>query len=164
MSRDGDARRAMDALIAMSLRFYWSNPDPERPALPGRRRPDRPGRPTIPAWSRTVSLIAPIERGALVLERMSALRARFDLSPAELHLLGLGRRRHRRAGSVRQFYAASVAGVRAQGRIGMLARLLASQAFTAACLGDTRTAVPAAAEAAALAAETGQPAWTLTAR
>jgi len=164
LRRDGDMRRALDGLVAMSLRFYWSNPDREtiQLYLTVADQIDVPK--DDPRLVATVAMIAPVERGAVSLERMADLRLRFDLSPVELQLLGLA------AGGIgaldmsAQFYAAAVAGVRSQGRIGLLAQLLTSQAFTAACLGDTRVAVPAAAEATALATETGQQAWALTAQ
>jgi DNA-binding CsgD family transcriptional regulator len=163
LRRDGDEQRAIDAIVVMSLRFYWSNPPVQ----------------TIQAYlavadafgeakehvrlTGAIGLIAPVQRGAVTLSRLRQLRARFDLTPAEQHLLGLS------AGGIgalplsAQFFSSAVAGIRAQGRVGVLAQLLTSQAFTLACQGDTRVARPTAAEAAALAAETGQPAWTLTA-
>ncbi|MBG0563776.1 ATP-binding protein [Actinoplanes aureus] len=164
LRRDGDEQRAVGALVAMSLRFYWSNASVEtiQAYLTVADNFDAPKE--DPRMIATVGLIAPIERGAVTLERMTQLITRFDLAPAEQQLLGLS------AGGIgalhlsAQFFAAAVAGVRAQGRVGLLAQLLTSQAFTAASLGDTRVALPAAAEAAALAAETGQAAWALTAR
>jgi ATP/maltotriose-dependent transcriptional regulator MalT len=55
--------------------------------------------------------------------------------------------------------AVSVAGLRAQGRLGMLAQALVSRAFTAIHIGDWTLAVPAAEEAGRLARETAQPRW-----
>jgi len=164
LNSDGDARRALDGLIAMSLRFYWSNPQPRTVQLYLTVADRLDVAKDDPGLIATVAMIAPIERGAASLERMTEVQSRFDLSPAELQLLGLA------AGGIgaldmsARFYAAAVAGVRAQGRIGTLAQLLTSQAFTAASLGDTRVAGPAAAEAAALARETDQRMWALTAR
>jgi ATP/maltotriose-dependent transcriptional regulator MalT len=53
--------------------------------------------------------------------------------------------------------AASVAGLRAQGRLGLLARALGAQAWSAAHLVDLQVAVPVAEEASRLARETSQP-------
>ncbi|RSM69611.1 LuxR family transcriptional regulator [Actinoplanes sp. ATCC 53533] len=163
LRRDGDRRRAMDALIAMSLRFYWSNPPAATIQAYLTVADDIDAPKDDPRMIATVGLIAPVERGAVTLERMTELRARFDLSPTEQQLLGLSASGTGALHLSAQFFGAAVAGVRAQGRVGVLAQLLASQAFTAAYLGDARTARPAATEAAALAAETGQPAWALTA-
>ncbi|GIE29383.1 LuxR family transcriptional regulator [Actinoplanes italicus] len=163
LRRDGDQQRAIDALIVMSLRFYWSNPPVQTIQAYLAVADEFDSSKENPRLTAAVGLIAPVQRGAVTLERMTQLRARFDLTPAEQQHLGLS------AGGIgalplsAQFFSAAVAGIRAQGRVGVLAQLLTSQAFTAACQGDTRMARPTAAEAAALAAETGQPAWTLTA-
>jgi DNA-binding CsgD family transcriptional regulator len=53
--------------------------------------------------------------------------------------------------------AASVAGLRAQGRLGLLARALGAQAWSAAHLVDLAVAIPVTAEASRLAHETSQP-------
>jgi DNA-binding CsgD family transcriptional regulator len=55
------------------------------------------------------------------------------------------------------FLAISAASLRAQGRLGLLARALALQAWSAAQLADLGAAIPAAAEARRLAQETRQP-------
>jgi DNA-binding CsgD family transcriptional regulator len=164
LRRDGDRQRAVDGLLAMSLRFYWSNPDTAtvQAYLTVADAIDAPK--DDPRMAAVMGLIAPVERGAVTLERMTQLRTRFDLSAADLQLLGLSASGTGALHLSAQFFAAAVAGVRAQGRVGMLAQLLTSQAFTAAWLGDTRVALPAAVEAAALATETGQPAWALTAQ
>ncbi|EEP74779.1 transcriptional regulator [Micromonospora sp. ATCC 39149] len=164
LRREGDLRRAADALHAMGLRFFWSNAEPETIQLYLDVADQFDAVEEDPRLVATVAMIAPIERGAVSLERITQLRTRFDLNPAELHALGLASGAIGALDMAAQFYAAAAAGVRAQGRIGVLAQLLTSQAFTAANLGDARVAVPAAAEAASLATETGQPAWALTAR
>jgi ATP/maltotriose-dependent transcriptional regulator MalT len=56
-----------------------------------------------------------------------------------------------------RFQAAAAAGLRAQGRLGLLPRALAQQAWNAAHLADLRAAIPAAEEARRLAQETRQP-------
>ncbi|MEU5696232.1 LuxR C-terminal-related transcriptional regulator, partial [Actinosynnema sp. NPDC020468] len=56
-----------------------------------------------------------------------------------------------------RFSAAAVPGLRATGRLGLLARALAVQAWSRARLGDPLGASPVAAEAAAFARETRQP-------
>lgn len=58
---------------------------------------------------------------------------------------------------------ASVAALRAQGRLGLLARALTLQAWSTAQLADLGTAIPAAEEAHQLAQETAQPLITATA-
>jgi DNA-binding CsgD family transcriptional regulator/energy-coupling factor transporter ATP-binding protein EcfA2 len=164
LARDGDTERAMSMVTRMALRFYWSNPDPATVQLYLTVADGIDVSKMDARMVAAIALIAPIERGAVSLERMAELRTRFDLGPAELDLLGMA------AGGIgaldmsAHFYASAVTGVRTQGRIGLLAQVLTNQAFTAAALGDTNVAVPAATEAAALAEETGQRVWALTAR
>jgi DNA-binding CsgD family transcriptional regulator len=55
----------------------------------------------------------------------------------------------------------AAADYRTQGRIGSLVGALSTAASAAAALGDTRAALPLAAECVALAQETGQPMWAL---
>src|SRR6516162_6193206 len=62
-----------------------------------------------------------------------------------------------------RFEAAAAAGLRAQGRLGLLPRALAQQAWNAALLADLGAAIPAAEEARRLAQETRQPLVTATA-
>jgi len=57
------------------------------------------------------------------------------------------------------FLGGAVAGLRRQGRLGLLAQGLVSQAFSAIHTGEWDVAVPAAAEAGRLARETAQPFW-----
>ncbi|GAB3840350.1 hypothetical protein GCM10027610_047810 [Dactylosporangium cerinum] len=164
LRRDGDLRRAVDGLVAMSLRFFWSNP-PQSTIQAYLTVADAIDVPKDDVrMIAAVGLIAPVERGVVTLERMAQLRTRFDLAPAELQLLGLSASGTGALTLSAEFYASAAAGVRAQGRVGVLAQLLTSQAFNAACLGDARLALSAAVEAADLATETGQPAWALTAR
>ncbi len=61
------------------------------------------------------------------------------------------------------FFAVASDGLRAQGRLGHLARLLTLQAWAAIYLADWDLAVPAAEEASQLAAETREPLWAASA-
>jgi DNA-binding CsgD family transcriptional regulator len=61
------------------------------------------------------------------------------------------------------FCTAAIDSARAQGRLGALPRLLATQAILAVRLPDLDVAIPAAEEARRLAAELGQPIWLATA-
>ncbi len=59
----------------------------------------------------------------------------------------------------RPFLAAAAAGLRLQGRLGLLAQALVSEAFSAIFTGDWNVAISAAEEAGRLARETTQPVW-----
>ena len=58
-----------------------------------------------------------------------------------------------------RFLATAVDGLRSQGRLGNLARLLVIQSWDATCLGEWPTALSMADEAERLAAETSEPVW-----
>jgi ATP/maltotriose-dependent transcriptional regulator MalT len=62
------------------------------------------------------------------------------------------------------FCATAIAELRSEGRLGLLARCLAAQAWSAAHLGDLSVAIPAAEEAAQLSRETMQPIMLATAQ
>jgi len=62
------------------------------------------------------------------------------------------------------YLAAAVDGYRAQGRLGLVAQALVTQAWAAVHLANAQIASPAAEEATRLADETGQPRWAAAAR
>ncbi|GIJ70458.1 ATP-binding protein [Virgisporangium ochraceum] len=164
LSRDGEVQRASDFLMLMILRFYWSNPDRgivDR-YLEVADGIDLPA--DDPRVVAATALIDPVGRGTAALERMARLQARFDLSPAQQHMLGLGAAGLGAHDLAVRFYASAVAGLRVQGRIGLLAQVLTAQASAAAYQGDATAATALATEASALATETNQPAWMLTSR
>lgn len=159
----GDHEQALDSLVLISLRCFWSNPDaPTRAAvIAAAERLDVS--PLDPRLVVVLGLVAPVERGAVVLERMSQLLPRFDMSASQLEMVGTAGSAVGALAASMVFHAAAVAGLRYGGRLGTLAQALVGQAWTAAQLGDTRLGLTAATEGAALAAETGQPSWVLTA-
>ncbi|WP_284044082.1 LuxR family transcriptional regulator [Actinoplanes sp. M2I2] len=160
---DGDAELALTELASNAMRFYWSNADRstrmamidavERFELAA----DDPYRIAV------LALAAPLERGPEVIAALERRSRQLDGTTEELDLLataasGLGSWRR----SLILSRAASDS-LRAEGRLGQLARTLVTEATVAAQLGDVRLAEQAAIEAAALTEETGQPRWALTA-
>ncbi len=98
--------------------------------------------------------VRPVEQGDSVI---AAFRAGTPDDPATCRLLGSAALQ---VGAFEQSVRFSVAAqrdFRAQGQFGLLARALAVEAWSRTRLGDIATAEPAAAEAAELAEETGQP-------
>ncbi|GAA0505432.1 LuxR family transcriptional regulator [Paractinoplanes deccanensis] len=164
LRREGDLRRAVDAMLAMTVLFVWSNPDAGTARLYLEVADRLGGAEDDPRLVGMIAMIAPIERGAVCLERIARLRTRFDLSPFEHQTLGLASSALGALDVAAHFYAEAATGARAQGRIGVLAQLLSTQAFVAAFQSDSTTAMTAATEGVSLAAETGQRAWGLTAR
>ncbi len=161
-ARDGSAF-ALRWLAWVSMRWFFSNPTREvrAPVLAAIERLAVP--PDDPQIVTSLAVIAPVERGRQVLARLDSLSRASWVSPGNLLQLGFA------ADAVGAFplgarlYAEAIAGMRARGPFGSLAQALVGQATSAARLADTRFGVVAAAEARALAVETRQPQWVLTA-
>jgi DNA-binding CsgD family transcriptional regulator len=164
MCRDGATDAALDSLLAISLRVYWSNPDGEMVDRLVRAAEGIAAHPDDPRLVATLATIAPVARGAWALRRLHALRAGGDLSSRDEGSLGLGAAALGANPLAIAFQTTAEAGLRAQGRIGVLSKTLVSHAMNAAYLGDARAARTLAAEADLLAAETGEGGWRLTAR
>lgn len=159
----GRGDRALEALLFVALRCWWANPD--------RRLRDDLVRvaerldvsPLEPRLVAVLGLVAPVERGAVVLDRMNTLLNRLDIEPEDLHWLAVAASGVGALGPSAVFVAESIAALREQGRLAPLAQALVTQAWTAAQLGDTILGMTAAAEAGALAAETRLPSFAVTA-
>ncbi|MEU4220027.1 AAA family ATPase [Actinoplanes sp. NPDC026623] len=157
VAADGHVDVALRLLNGAALRSFWTGSDARgghgivevAEALPiGRDDPDLVA---------ILAFAAPIERGAVVIDglRRSAARAGGDVEA--LRLVGSA------AVIVGAFdlagtcCAGALAGLRAQGRLGLLARALGAQAWSAAHLADLNVGIPAAEECTRLARETSQP-------
>jgi DNA-binding CsgD family transcriptional regulator len=152
----GDVERAVRTLYMVALRCYWSNPDAETRRLvlaTAERLPVSPAHPML-LW--IFGLVAPVERGAIVLERLP--RAAAAASGDHLAEFDLGFAASAIGDCERslELLTTATAGLRAQGAVGALGQALVSQAWTAICLGNWTVAATAAEEAARLAEETLQ--------
>jgi DNA-binding CsgD family transcriptional regulator len=157
VAADGDIDLAVRILWSAALRCFWTEPGPaarERIVDVAERLP------LDPLDARVLAIVgyaAPLTRGTVVIERSARLLARPLLNPQSVRLVGSV------AVLVGTFdvaiaqSAASVAGLRDQGRLQLLTRALAAQSWAAAQLAELTVAMPAAEEAARLASETGQP-------
>ncbi|WP_187414461.1 AAA family ATPase [Nonomuraea sp. PA05] len=163
MLQAGDPERALRALAAISLRCWWSNPGPAlREAM--LTVADRLGLDPLDArLVNVLALAAPVERGAVVVERLSHLMSQVELDPERLFLLGVAAGAVGAPDTAGVFLTGAVAGLRDQRRLGLLAQALTNQAWSATQMGDTVLGLTAAMEAGSLAAETGQGRWVLTA-
>jgi DNA-binding CsgD family transcriptional regulator len=162
---EGDIDLALSFLTQSVLRCYWGNPDPqtrERFLATAERIPVPDDHPSLVAVH---ALVAPIERGATVIDRLTRMSSRdLDDDPGMTYRLSLA------ASAVGDFVSSarlatlSIEGLRLQARLGMVSQLLLTQAFTTFYLGSWDVAMPAAAEADRLAHETGQDLWGTVAR
>jgi DNA-binding CsgD family transcriptional regulator len=156
----GEVERALHTLELIAFRCFWDTPDPETRRLLLAAAERLPLPLERPALLRVLGYVAPVERGALVLERLSRAADVVNgdhVAESELGAL---------AGAVGDFeqcsrlLATALAGLRAQGAVGELAHALGFQAWTAICLGNWPLAASAADEAAQWAQETRQSLWS----
>ena len=153
----GDLDLAVRILWSAALRCFWTEPGLEARA----RIVDVVERlPLDPADPRLLAILgyaAPIDRGAEVIDRTARLLTRPLVDPQAGRLLGsVGVLVGTFDVAIAQS-AASLAGLREQGRLQLLTRALAAQSWAAAQVAHLTVAMPAAEEAAVLASETGQP-------
>jgi len=163
MRRDGDTDQALDALLTVALRCWWSNPDQETRGLVIAAAELIPVPEDDPRLVTVLAQAAPVERGAVVVERLRRLRPESG-DPERDHLIGRAANAVGAFEEAERFLAASVEGLRAQGRLGLLAQALVSRAWAGVHLGSLDAALVAADEAHRLSAETAQPVWAAAAQ
>lgn len=184
MRAAGDADLAMGVLIAVAQRCWWLDVEPDARAELVAAVDDMPFADDDPRKVAATAFADPIGRCAAVTAAAAAgsdrgARRSVDpddpggpggpadpadpIDPAARRLLGAA------ASAVGAFdvapplLAASIDGLRAEGRLGLLAQALVSQAWTGFFTGDWVLAGPAAEEAGRLARETGQTRWAAAA-
>jgi DNA-binding CsgD family transcriptional regulator len=157
VAADGDVDLALRILWSAALRCFWAEADP-----PARRQVVAVAE-TLPVNERDPRLLAvlayaaPIERGSLVIAALRHLAGRPGADPQAERLLGTAAVQVGEFDLAVRFTAPALSGLREQGRLGLLARALAAQAWSSARLVHLAVAIPAAEEASRLARETDQP-------
>lgn len=157
VAADGETAAAMRILWSAAMRCFWTEPGHSaRRALldVADRLPVPDDDPRIVA---VTAYVAPFERGETVIENLRQLAAKTGADPEVDRYLGSAALQVGAFDLAARFSAAAAPGLRAQGRLGLLPRALAVQAWSRVRLGDLAAAVPVAAEAARFARETGQP-------
>ena len=99
-----------------------------------------------------LAFTAPIGQGAAVIDRLSRLTPAGRSDPGAIRLAGNAAMAAGAFDLAAGLLGASADGLRAQGRLGLLARALALQAWSTAHLADLGSAIPAADEARRLSA------------
>jgi DNA-binding CsgD family transcriptional regulator len=157
-----DPDLALNLLYGAALRCWWTEPGVEarRSVVAAAERvpvdEDDPRLLVILAYT------SPIECGGAVLDRLRRHAPNHDGRASRM----LGNAAHAVGAFdlAAGFFAGSLAELRAQGRLALLARALTLQAWSCAQLADLDTAIPAADEAYRLARDTSQPVIAATAR
>jgi len=154
---DGDIDLALKLLYGASLRCWWADPGEavrdQVVTAAERLNVDH----SDPRLLVVLAFAAPIGRGAVVIDRLPDLTPAARSDAATLRLAGNAAMAVGAFEEAAGLLAAAAAGLRAQGRLGLLARALVLQAWSAVHIADLGAAVPAADEALQLAQETGQP-------
>ena len=165
LTEQGEDDLALKILWSASIQCWWSDPDRaigERivDAAESARTHELDPRPMAIA-----AFAAPVGRGATVIERLSRLGTAAAGDPDAARILGTAANAIGAFDVSADVLAAATAGLRAQGRLGLLARALTQQAWSAAAQRvDLSVAIPVGEEAERLTRDSTQPTIHHTAR
>jgi ATP/maltotriose-dependent transcriptional regulator MalT len=157
VSGDGDTDLALKLLYGAALRCWWADPGEATRSLVARTAGRLDVETSDPRLLVVLALAVPVERGAAVVDRLSRLGPATESDASATRLAGTAAMAVGAFDTAARYLALAAASLRGQGRLGLLARALALQAWSAAQLADLGAAIPAAAEASQLAQETRQP-------
>lgn len=160
---DGRADLALESLLTAAQRCYWGNPSQETRAAVVAAAERMPLPEDEPALLAVLAHADPVARGALVIDRISRMTPD-AADPAGMYLVGSAATAVWACDLSLGFLGTAVSGLRAQGRLGMLAQALVAQAWAAVHLAREPLAVSAAEEGCRLARETGQQRWAIAAQ
>src|SRR5712691_6030657 len=163
MRASGRGDVAAQFLLDIATRCYWSNLSQQTRsavAAAAERLPQAGNEVTLLT---ILAHVDPVQRGALVNDRMSRMTPD-AADPAGMGQLGSAANAVWAWDRSLTFLDVAIAGLRAQGRLGLLAQALVSQAWAAVHLSRKPLAVSAADEGSRLARETGQPRWAIAAQ
>lgn len=152
---------ALRALLPVARSCWWGNATQETRDLVVATAESLGLPDEHPALIAVVGCTDPAKRGAQVVDRISAMTP--GGGPVADHLLGTAATAILAFDLSWGFLTAAVAGLRAQGRLGLLSQALVSQSWAALHLAKPTVAATTAQEAANLARETGQPRWATAA-
>jgi DNA-binding CsgD family transcriptional regulator len=154
---DGDSDLSLKLLYGAAVRCWWAGAEQRArdSVVSVAERLDIP--PSDPQLLVVLALAAPLERATAVVDRLSEFVPAAGADAATTRLVGTAAMAVGAFDIAAGALAASAVRLRAEGRLGLLARALALQAWSAAHLADMGAAIPAAEEGRQLAEETNQP-------
>lgn len=162
ISTDGPAL-ALKSLLPVAVGCWWGNPTQETRDLVIAAAERLRVAEDDPALLAVLACADPVKRGAIVIDRIARMTPDANADPTALHLVGTAATAVWAFDLSWEFLSRAVEGLRAQGRLGLLAQALVSQSWAAVHLAKETLAMSAADEAARLARETGQLRWALAA-
>ncbi|QAY72700.1 helix-turn-helix transcriptional regulator [Agromyces protaetiae] len=157
VGQQGHPDIAIRILWSAALRCFWTEPGA---AARARIVEVAERLPVDPLDARLVAILgyaAPVLRSATVVERIERLLDGRPLDPESVRLIGSVAALVGRLDIAVTQSSAAISGLREHGRLQLLARALAAQAWAAAQTAQIEVAVPVAEESSRLAEETGQP-------
>ncbi|WP_275292396.1 LuxR family transcriptional regulator [Amycolatopsis sp. La24] len=157
VAADGQDDAAMRILWGAAMRCFWAEPGATARRTLLDIAAELPLPDDDPRLIAVAAYVAPFERGTAVLAQLRVLAGATGSDPETDRYLGSASLQVGAFDLAARFSTAAVPGLRAQGRLGLLPRALAVQAWSRVRLGDLAGAAPSAAEAVRLAQETGQP-------
>ena len=158
MSAAGDQALALKLLWAAATSGFWADRENELSEQIVVVAEGLPVDEDDPWLLAVLTYAAPIDRGGVVVDRVSRI-APDPTEPDAMWLLSAAAATVGAFNLAEVFAAASVAGLREQGRLGALAQALVLRAWSEIHIGRWDVAMPDAQEADRLAQETGQPIW-----
>ena len=164
LTEQGEDDLALKILWSASIQCWWSDPDRsigERivDAAESAQADELDPRPIAIA-----AFAAPVEQGAIVMDRLSRLGTAVAGNPDAARVFGTAANAIGAFDASAGVLAAATAGLRAQGRLGLLARALTQQAWSAAQRVDLSVGIPVGDEAERLTRDSTQPTIHYTAR
>jgi DNA-binding CsgD family transcriptional regulator len=157
VAADGDVDLAMRILWGAGMRCFWTEPGPAARQHIVTVADGLPIDERDPRMVAISAYVAPIERGKAVVAGLRELAGSTGGDPQVQRFLGSAALQVGAFDLSARFSAGALSGLRDQGRLGLLTRALAVQAWSSVRLGDLAVALPAAEEASRLAQETEQP-------
>ncbi|MGH3415933.1 MAG: ATP-binding protein, partial [Actinocrinis sp.] len=151
-----DPALALRILWSAAQSCFWSDPGPDG-AGKVLEAVERMGLDALDPWRLAIcAYAAPVERGAFVLEQARRVAPREGDDGRAYRMLSTAMLLAGGFDLARAFSAAGSAQLRAQGRLGLLARTVGADAWSAIVIGDLGAAISATEESRRLARETAQ--------
>jgi ATP/maltotriose-dependent transcriptional regulator MalT len=158
----GHADLAVESAVTVSFRAWYGNPGQEIRTALAAAAGQLPLAADDPARLAILALADPVAHAPAVLKQISRMRPD-EGAPVAMLRLGNAASAVLAHNLALGFMEPAIRGLRAQGRLGLLARALVCQTWAGALTGQGRLAVSAAEEASRLGRETGQLRWAIVA-
>ena len=155
----GDTNLALELLLASAWRTWWALTDNGVRNEVVRAAEELDVSEDDPRLVATLAVASPVRHAATVTARLAGIAPGPDDDPTDACLRGLAAHVIGQSELAAQVLAGAAATMRAQGRLGLLARVLTMHSWSSIQLGNWSNVDTMANEATRLARETGQPLW-----